>query len=114
MAEYRDAAQKLTLAGYDLAAPGHVISDISQRLEAIDTVRKSERDLAAEYRTLLQVRRYVKLANEPKFVRGPKWEEVQPENTRFIDSTKDHNLTVESDKPDNPHKRKNFRREIGL
>lgn len=42
MVEYRDAAQKLTLAGYDLADPGHAISGISQRLEAIDTARKSE------------------------------------------------------------------------
>ena len=86
MTEYRDAAQKLTLAGYDPAAPDHAISDISQRLEAIDTARKSERELAAEYRTLLQVRRYVKLADEPRFVKGPKWGELSQEKT---ENTKD-------------------------
>ena len=59
----------------------HAISDISQRLEAIDTIRKNERDLAAEYKTLLQVRRYVKLADEPKFVKGPKWGELSQEET---------------------------------
>ncbi len=73
MTEYRDAAQKLALAGYTLADPDHAIPDISQRLKAIDTARKNEKELADEYRTLLRVRRYVKLADEPRFVKDPKW-----------------------------------------
>lgn len=80
MSEYRDAARKLTLAGYDMASLGHAISDVSQRFEAIETARKTERELATEYRTLLQVRRYVKLANEPKFVKGPEWEKLSQKN----------------------------------
>lgn len=94
MAEYRDTAQKLTLAGYDPAAPGHAISDIGQRLEAIDTARKSERELAAEYRTLLQVRRYVKLADEPRFVKGPKWGDLSQENANITEtlSAKDQDI----------------------
>ena len=94
MAEYRDAAQKLTLAGYGLADPAHAISDISQRLEAIDTARKNERKLAAEYKTLLQVRRYVKLADEPQFVKGPKWKELRAANTEITFLVKNSRFNI--------------------
>lgn len=96
MAEYRDAAQKLTLAGYDPADHDHAISDISQRLEAIETARKNERELAAEYKTLLQVRRYVKLANEPGFVKGPKWDALSQENVNITEtlSAKEQNIEL--------------------
>ena len=67
-----------------MADLNHAMSDISQRIEAIDTARKSERELAAEYRTLLQTRRYVTLADEPSFVRGPNWDELLQENTKII------------------------------
>ena len=62
----------------------HAMSDISQRIEAIDTARKSEGELAAEYRTLLQTRRYVMLEDKPRFVKGPKWDELLQENTKII------------------------------
>ena len=103
IAEYRDAAQKLTLAGYNLADPGRAISDISQRLETIDTARKNERELAAEYRTLLQVRHYVKLANEPKFVKGSIWENLQT-TTELSTPTKESSHNVERSGHNNPQK----------
>lgn len=103
IAEYRDAAQKLTLAGYNLADPGRAISDISQRLETIGTARKNERELAAEYRTLLQVRHYVKLANEPKFVKGSIWENLQT-TTELSTPTKESSHNVERSGHNNPKK----------
>ena len=106
MAECRDAAQKLALAGYDPADLDHAISDISQRLEAVDTARKSERELADEYRILLQVRRYVKLADEPKFVKGPKWDALPQENADITEtlSAKDQNIELLKENPKPSHK----------
>lgn len=125
MVEYRDAAQKLTLAGYDLADPDRAISDISQRLGAINTARKSERELAAEYRTLLQIRRYVKLTDEPKFVKGPRWEELSQENaenTKVMTAVEHSPELSTKNQPPNakeplhkePQKRKTIRPEIDI
>ena len=67
-----------------MADLNHAMSDISQRIEA---ARKSESELVAAYRTLLQTRRYVTLADEPRFVKGPKWDELPQENTKIITAT---------------------------
>lgn len=114
MAEYRDAAQKLTLAGYGLADPAHAISDISQRLEAIDTARKNERKLAAEYKTLLQVRRYVKLADEPQFVKGPKWKELRAANTEITFLVKNSRFNIEIANQNAPQKQKSLKQTIEI
>lgn len=101
MAEYRDAARKLALAGYDLADLDSAISDVSQRLDAVDAARKKERELAAEYKTFLQVRRFVKLADEPKFVKGPKWDALPQENADITEplSAKEQNIDSLKENP---------------
>lgn len=122
MAEYRETARKLALAGYDIADHDHAISDISQRLKAIDTARKIERELANEYRTLLQVRRYVKLAGEPRFVKGSKWAELSQENIGTLTATEHRTkLPKKNPQPDEkkpvyeePQKRKTFRPELNI
>ena len=70
MAEYWDAARKLALARYDLASLDSAISDVSQRLETVDTARKKERELA----------------DEPKFVKGLKWDALPQENADIIET----------------------------
>jgi len=56
--------------------------------------------LAAEYRTLLQVRRYVRLADEPKFVKGPKWKDIQK------DAVLENDIAAEIPE-ENPHSDRN-------
>ena len=92
MAEYRDAARKLALAGYDLADLDSAISDVSQRLDAVDAARKKERELAAEYKTFLQVRRFVK---------GPKWDALPQENADITEplSAKEQNIDSLKENP---------------
>ena len=111
--------------GFISADPGHAISDISQGLEAIETSRKTERELADEYKTLLQARRYVKLADEPRFVKGPKWGELlqeESENTKVMTTTEHSTeLSKKNQHPDGkesvneePQKRKTFMSEINI
>ena len=105
MTKYRNAALKLTM--YDLA--DHAISDISQRLEAIDVAKKNERDLTDECKTLLQIRRYVKLADESRFVKGSKWQELQTKNTRFAKAANEHNHNIENNGQNEPQQQKCFK-----
>lgn len=102
MAEYRDAPWQLALARYDIEDLDQTNVDIRQRLEAIETVRKTKRELVAEYRTPLQVRHYVKLTNDPKYVKGPKWEDLRAENTEITKPIKGPHLNAEKDNQNEP------------
>lgn len=115
MVEYRALVQELLTSGYDLSRVDTLISDLTDNLNEIDLSKKERDELAAEYRTLRQVKRYIELSTVPQFTNGPRWAKELSEKPEEIEVEQTSELQEPEKEPEpEPQKRKKFNQEIDI